>query len=108
LSKCEEDEDGYASCFTYLSRVQADLGRVGGLVYALYAYEAEKDDELTLRINDQLVVLDKHDEEEEDDDGWWTCRHQASGRESLVPSNFLGVSDLLGWFLGLAVTRVVD
>ena len=57
------------------------------MVYAVYDYAAENNDELAFRINDQLTVLRKGDDRERD--WWWTRRGDTEG---YVPRNLLGVS----------------
>ena len=97
IRKCEEDEEGYHVCYEYLKNAQRMLGDPGcnkGVVYALYAYEQQNEDELSFQCFEQLVVLDKREDEDKDDanDGWWTCRSMVDKREGLVPKNYIGVS----------------
>lgn len=98
IRKCEEDEDAFQICYEYLSSAQANLGNPaynGGVVYALYSYEAQNEDELTFKCYDELVVLEKHEDEEsgEANDGWWTCKLVGGDEASqgLVPRNYLGL-----------------
>jgi apoptosis-stimulating of p53 protein 1 len=109
--KCEEDEDGFQVCHDYLSMIERNVGDRdvnGGLVYALYNYEKQNEDELRFECGQRLVVIDKYEgrEEEETNDGWWTCRLLVDQEKSeqtesgsntntgLVPKNYLGVSSL--------------
>lgn len=57
-----------------------------GVVYALWAYEAQNSDELTFREGDALTILRRKDEVETD---WWWAR--LGDREGYVPRNLLGV-----------------
>jgi len=68
-------------------------------VYALYAYEALNEDELTFKCDDTLVVLDKNDNEENDEacDGWWTAKIVNENKQGLVPNNYLGVGSFMNF-----------
>lgn len=50
---------------------------------ALYDYDASKEDELTIREGDVLVVVQQYE------GGWWLCRN-SDGQEGLLPENYLG------------------
>jgi hypothetical protein len=52
------------------------------VVKALYAYQAQKSDELSFEEGSILYVLNK------DDPDWWKCK--CEDKEGLVPSNYLG------------------
>lgn len=54
------------------------------LFQAKHAYEAQQDDELNLKPGDTLKVLNA------DNNDWWTVEDVATGKQGLVPSNFLG------------------
>lgn len=70
------------------SGVQEKLGILnGGVVWAVYDYEAHNPDELSFREGDRLVVLRKGDENERE---WWWSR--LDDKEGYVPRNLLGVS----------------
>ncbi|KAK3094032.1 hypothetical protein FSP39_023198 [Pinctada imbricata] len=85
--KCEEDEDGFDGCSEYLYSVQEKLGILnGGVVYAVFDYEAKNSDELDFRIGDEITVLRKGDDVEKE---WWWSRN--NGKEAYVPRNLLGV-----------------
>lgn len=58
-----------------------------GLVYALWAYEAQNSDELSFHEGDALTILRRKDESETE---WWWAR--LGEREGYVPKNLLGVS----------------
>ena len=58
-----------------------------GVVYALWAYEAQNSDELSFHEGDALSVLRRKDESETD---WWWAR--LGDREGYVPKTLLGVS----------------
>ncbi len=100
INKCEEDEDGYQMCFDYLLNAQNMMGDEkfnNGIVFALYSYDAENEDELSFKCNDKLKVVDKHEQEDDMNDGWWTCRlvdeqaEKGNMKEGLVPKNYLGL-----------------
>ncbi|XP_019642443.1 PREDICTED: apoptosis-stimulating of p53 protein 2-like isoform X1 [Branchiostoma belcheri] len=87
--KCEELEDGYTGCSEYLYGIQEKMGIVnGGLVYALFDYEAEESDELSFREGEPLYILRKGDADEIE---WWWARSQ-EGKEGYVARNLLGMS----------------
>lgn len=106
--KCEEDEEGFDGCSEYLysgypfvvyaffrlividccSGVQEKLGIMNnGQVFAVFDYEAQHSDELSLKNGDSLVVLRKGDDNERE---WWWSK--LGNREGYVPRNLLGVS----------------
>ena len=58
-----------------------------GVVYAVFNYGAQNNDELTFADGDCLQVLRKGDEHEKD---WWWARFSDS--EGYIPRNLLGVS----------------
>ena len=91
VDKCEEDEDGFAGCSEYLIQMEDKLGNVNGcLVYALYDYEGENEDEISFKCSDQLKVVSKTNEYE--DEGWWLAETKDNGKKGLVPRNYIGVS----------------
>lgn len=58
---------------------------VGGeTAIALYDFTADGDDELSVRENEELLVLEK------DGHDWWKCRN-AKGKEGVVPASYLEV-----------------
>ncbi|XP_060037092.1 apoptosis-stimulating of p53 protein 1 isoform X2 [Erinaceus europaeus] len=85
--KCEEMEEGYLQCSQFLYGVQEKLGVMNkGLVYALWAYEAQNSDELSFHEGDALTILRRKDESETE---WWWAR--LGEREGYVPKNLLGL-----------------
>lgn len=58
-----------------------------GQVYAVFDYEAQHSDELTLKNGDSLVVLRKGDDNERE---WWWSK--LGHKDGYVPRNLLGVS----------------
>nr|XP_054597438.1 apoptosis-stimulating of p53 protein 1 isoform X3 [Nothobranchius furzeri] len=85
--KCEEMEEGYSQCSQFLYGVQEKLGVMNkGLVYALWDYTAQQNDELSFREGDTITVLRRHDDTETE---WWWAR--LSDREGYVPRNLLGL-----------------
>ncbi|XP_026080629.1 apoptosis-stimulating of p53 protein 2-like [Carassius auratus] len=85
--KCEEMEEGYSQCSQFLYGVQEKMGIMNrGVVYGLWDYESEQDDELSFREGDCMTVERREDEDETE---WWWVR-SASG-EGYVPRNLLGL-----------------
>ncbi|XP_072819891.1 apoptosis-stimulating of p53 protein 1 isoform X2 [Vicugna pacos] len=85
--KCEEMEEGYIQCSQFLYGVQEKLGVMNkGVVYALWAYEAQNSDELSFHEGDALTILRRKDESETE---WWWAR--LGDREGYVPKNLLGL-----------------
>ncbi|KAJ8976423.1 hypothetical protein NQ317_004083 [Molorchus minor] len=85
--KCEEDEEGFDGCSEYLYSVQEKLGILsGGVVYAVFDYAAQQQDELSFKAGQQFTVLRKGDENERE---WWWSR--LGDKEGYVPRNLLGV-----------------
>lgn len=58
-----------------------------GQVYAVFDYEAQHADELSLKNGDSVVVLRKGDDNERE---WWWSK--LGHKEGYVPRNLLGVS----------------
>ncbi|XP_073527953.1 apoptosis-stimulating of p53 protein 2 isoform X2 [Phyllobates terribilis] len=85
--KCEEMEEGYSQCSQFLYGVQEKMGIMNrGVIYALWDYEAENDDEMTLKEGDCMTVLHREDDNETD---WWWARLQE--QDGYVPRNLLGL-----------------
>lgn len=58
-----------------------------GVIYALWDYEPQNDDELPMKEGDCMTVLRREDEDEVE---WWWAR--LNEKEGYVPRNLLGVS----------------
>ena len=72
------------------SGIQEKLGILnGGVVYAVFDYQAQNVDELSFGNADMMKILRKGDEQEVE---WWWARHQ--NREGYLPRNLLGVSSV--------------
>ena len=56
----------------------------GGIVYALYDYTAEREDELSFSVGDAIQILRKTE-------NWWWAR-ASDQSEGFVPKTFIGVS----------------
>uniref|UniRef100_A0AAQ4S663 SH3 domain-containing protein n=1 Tax=Gasterosteus aculeatus aculeatus TaxID=481459 RepID=A0AAQ4S663_GASAC len=85
--KCEEMEDGYAQCSQFLYGVQEKMGVMNrGVVYALWDYEPQRDDELGFSEGDCMTVLRRDDEAETE---WWWAR--CGDSEGYIPRNLLGL-----------------
>ncbi|XP_036961503.1 apoptosis-stimulating of p53 protein 2b isoform X2 [Acanthopagrus latus] len=85
--KCEEMEEGYAQCSQFLYGVQEKMGVMNrGVVYALWDYEPQGEDELGFSEGDCLTVLRREDEVETE---WWWAR--CGDSEGYIPRNLLGL-----------------
>ncbi|XP_060610939.1 apoptosis-stimulating of p53 protein 1 isoform X3 [Anolis sagrei] len=85
--KCEEMEEGYIQCSQFLYGVQEKLGVMNkGVVYALWNYEAQNNDELSFHEGDAITILRRKDDNETD---WWWAR--LNEKEGYVPKNLLGL-----------------
>ncbi|KRZ62922.1 Apoptosis-stimulating of p53 protein 2 [Trichinella nativa] len=88
-AKCEETEEGFVGCSQFLLGLQQRMGTMnGGIVYAAYSYDPERDDELGFEKDDQLRVLAK---DLDGFSGWWRAFDPKSGREGYVPRNYLSL-----------------
>uniref|UniRef100_A0A8C0AYW1 Tumor protein p53 binding protein 2 n=1 Tax=Buteo japonicus TaxID=224669 RepID=A0A8C0AYW1_9AVES len=86
--KCEEMEEGYTQCSQFLYGVQEKMGIMNkGVIYGLWDYEAQNDDELSMKEGDCMTILRREDEDEIE---WWWAR--LNDKEGYVPRNLLGVS----------------
>lgn len=71
-----------------ISGVQEKLGIMNnGQVFAVFDYDAQHSDELSLKNGDSMVILRKGDDNERE---WWWSK--LGHREGYVPRNLLGVS----------------
>ncbi|MEE6493824.1 hypothetical protein FKM82_016947 [Ascaphus truei] len=85
--KCEEMEEGYIQCSQFLYGVQEKLGVMNkGLVYCLWDYVAQNNDELSFREGDAITILRRKDDVETE---WWWAR--LNDKEGYVPKNLLGL-----------------
>nr|XP_014351869.1 PREDICTED: apoptosis-stimulating of p53 protein 2 isoform X2 [Latimeria chalumnae] len=85
--KCEEMEEGYSQCSQFLYGVQEKMGIMNrGVVYALWDYEGQNEDELSFKEGDCMAVLRREDEEEIE---WWWARLNI--KEGYIPRNLLGL-----------------
>ncbi|NXH14407.1 ASPP2 protein, partial [Bucco capensis] len=85
--KCEEMEEGYTQCSQFLYGVQEKMGIMNkGVIYGLWDYEAQNDDELSMKEGDCMTILRREDEDEIE---WWWAR--LNDKEGYVPRNLLGV-----------------
>lgn len=96
--KCEKNEPNFDDCYNYLLYIQNNLGVINdGIVYALYDYEAQEEDELSFKTDEKLTVLRKDDSKEQE---WWWAQKQVepSGdtkvveyKEGYIPRNLVGL-----------------
>lgn len=85
--KCEEMEEGYIQCSQFLYGVQEKLGVMNkGVVYALWDYEAQNNDELSFHEGDAITILRRKDDNETE---WWWAH--LNDKEGYVPKNLLGL-----------------
>ncbi|XP_031452179.1 apoptosis-stimulating of p53 protein 2 [Phasianus colchicus] len=85
--KCEEMEEGYTQCSQFLYGVQEKMGIMNkGVIYGLWDYEAQNDDELSMKEGDCMTILRREDEDEIE---WWWAR--LNDKEGYVPRNLLGL-----------------
>ncbi|XP_066236972.1 apoptosis-stimulating of p53 protein 2 isoform X1 [Saccopteryx leptura] len=85
--KCEEMEEGYTQCSQFLYGVQEKMGIMNkGVIYALWDYEPQNDDELLMKEGDCMTVTRREDEDEIE---WWWVR--LNEKEGYVPRNLLGL-----------------
>ncbi|XP_028714828.1 apoptosis-stimulating of p53 protein 2 [Peromyscus leucopus] len=85
--KCEEMEEGYTQCSQFLYGVQEKMGIMNkGVIYALWDYEPQNEDELLMREGDCMTVIHREDEDEIE---WWWAR--LNDKEGYVPRNLLGL-----------------
>ncbi|XP_074852516.1 apoptosis-stimulating of p53 protein 1 isoform X7 [Carettochelys insculpta] len=85
--KCEEMEESYIQCSQFLYGVQEKLGVMNkGVVYGLWDYEAQNNDELSFHEGDAITILRRKDDNETE---WWWAR--LNDKEGYVPKNLLGL-----------------
>lgn len=81
--------------------IQEKLGIInGGIVYAVFDYEAQNPDELNFKEGDRLVILRKGDEFERE---WWWASLGENKEQGYVPRNLLGVSFVIYYILNLII-----
>lgn len=97
---CEKEEKDYEECYNYLVNIQNNLGVINnGVVYALYDYKAQQEDELSFETGDKLIILRRDDDSQ--DQGWWWAQkriHQqlsvssdVETKEGFIPKNLIGL-----------------
>lgn len=94
--KWVQNEEGSEDCYQYLINAQNNLGVInGGVVYALYDYEAHRKDELSFKTNEELVVIRRDDSQEQE---WWWARKPdqpsdgiSEVQEGYIPRNMIGL-----------------
>lgn len=93
---CEETEENYEDCHKYLTEIQNNLGVInGGVVYALYDYSAQREDELSFYIDEELEVLNRDNDDEQE---WWWAQKKVKSNDAKVqfeqgyiPRNLVGL-----------------
>ena len=53
---------------------------------ALYSYDANQEDELTLEPGDTIDIIDKTDE------NWWHGQHRSTGQVGIFPASYVNAS----------------
>ena len=72
----------------FVPGIQEKLGIMNsGAVYAVFDYQRENKDELSMNMGDKYTVLKKGDEVEKE---WWWARNNEG--QGYIPRNLLGVS----------------
>lgn len=61
---------------------------VGKPATALYDFDAQGDDELTVQEGERLYVLD-----DTSDDDWWKCSRMSNGEEGVVPATYIDTDE---------------
>ncbi|XP_059504611.1 apoptosis-stimulating of p53 protein 2-like isoform X2 [Stegostoma tigrinum] len=85
--KCEEMEEGYIQCSQFLYGVQEKMGIMNrGVVYALWDYDSQTEDELSFKEGDCMSIIRREDEAEIE---WWWAR--LNDGEGYVSRNLLGL-----------------
>ncbi|CAL8256205.1 unnamed protein product [Lota lota] len=85
--KCEEMEEGYTQCSQFLYGVQEKMGIMNrGVVYGLWDYAGESEDELAFQESESMTVVRREDEDEVE--WWWARMGDTTG---YVPRNLLGL-----------------
>lgn len=59
---------------------------VQALAVALYDFEAESDDELTVKEGQKVIVIDRISSLD-----WWTCKTTSTGMEGVIPASYLQI-----------------
>ncbi|GCC34374.1 hypothetical protein chiPu_0012847 [Chiloscyllium punctatum] len=85
--KCEEMEEGYIQCSQFLYGVQEKMGIMNrGVVYGLWDYDSQTEDELSFKEGDCMSIIRREDEVEIE---WWWAR--LNDGEGYVSRNLLGL-----------------
>ncbi|XP_053356535.1 relA-associated inhibitor isoform X2 [Clarias gariepinus] len=83
--KCDPYAVGYEECESFLRGVEEAMGvENSGVLYALWSYPAQSQDELSFKEGDMVTILQKP----EGLDWWWAS---LCGREGFVPNNYFGL-----------------
>jgi hypothetical protein len=56
----------------------------------LYDFMAQGDDEVTVGVGDEVIVLDDKESQE-----WWKVRRMKNGKEGVVPSSYIEITDIV-------------
>ncbi|KAK3547894.1 hypothetical protein QTP70_000350 [Hemibagrus guttatus] len=82
--KCDPYAVNYEECESFLRGVEEAMGvDNSGVLYALWSYPAQTNDELSFKEGDMVTILQKP----EGMDWWWAS---LCGREGFVPNNYFG------------------
>nr|XP_014341383.1 PREDICTED: relA-associated inhibitor isoform X2 [Latimeria chalumnae] len=84
---CDPYTDGYDECAQYMYEMEQGMGLMNnGVVYALWSYSAEFQDELSFHEGDAVTILRRGDKDETE--WWWASLY---GKEGYVPRNYFGL-----------------
>lgn len=67
--------------------IMAGTGRVQQKGVMLYDFMAQGEDEITVAVGDEVIVLDSAKSEE-----WWQVRRLKNGKEGVVPSSYIEIT----------------
>lgn len=68
--------------------ILAGAGKVQKKGQVLYDFMAQGDDEVTVAVGDDVIIIDDTKSEE-----WWQVRRVKNGKEGVVPSSYIEVTD---------------
>ncbi|XP_028393520.1 apoptosis-stimulating of p53 protein 1-like [Dendronephthya gigantea] len=85
---CERESENFEKCVAYLSDMESNFGISNeGVVYAVYAYQATRKDELSFECGERLTVIRRGDVNEKE---WWWAR-DTRNQFGYIPRNLLGL-----------------
>ncbi|MFH4975775.1 hypothetical protein AB6A40_002484 [Gnathostoma spinigerum] len=101
--KCEEDQEGYEGCRQYLEAADEAAGKINDRkMYAICAYNAERDDEMSFKKGSVLTVINRQTGE----NAWWICESDDGTHKGYVPRTFLSLYPCVGYTDGFTPFEV--